>query len=430
MSILRCIECNNTYDDNQVIYSCQKCGDLLEVIYDYDKIINQPNFDNWKNLPLSVWRYHNFLPIKTEEKISLNEGGTGLHNTSKLAAFLGIEKLFIKNEGENPTGSFKDRGMTIAVSKARNLGSSVIICASTGNTSASLAAYGARGGMKRIVLIPSGKVAYGKLSQAMMCGAQVLQIRGNFDESLDMVMQISSRFKNIYLVNSINPFRIEGQKTLGFEIVEQLGDVPDWIIMPVGNAGNISAVWKGLNEFKQLGYINKLPKMVGVQAAGSSPIVDAFLKHEMKIENVKKPDTVATAIRIGAPVSWKKALRSIYDSGGTSLKVSDKDILDSQINLARLEGLFVEPASASPIAALKKLIANGTIQRDESVVCVATGHGLKDPEVMNNIFEKPIELDANIEKITTALNPDDTKLDVDELNPVITHKSNSLNNEE
>ena len=357
MSILRCIECNNTYDDNQVIYSCQKCGDLLEVIYDYDKIINQPNFDNWKNLPLSVWRYHNFLPIKTEEKISLNEGGTGLHNTSKLAAFLGIEKLFIKNEGENPTGSFKDRGMTIAVSKARNLGSSVIICASTGNTSASLAAYGARGGMKRIVLIPSGKVAYGKLSQAMMCGAQVLQIRGNFDESLDMVMQISSRFKNIYLVNSINPFRIEGQKTLGFEIVEQLGDVPDWIIMPVGNAGNISAVWKGLNEFKQLGYINKLPKMVGVQAAGSSPIVDAFLKHEMKIENVKKPDTVATAIRIGAPVSWKNALRSIYDSGGTSLKVSDKDILDSQMNLARLEGLFVEPASASPIAALKKLIA-------------------------------------------------------------------------
>ncbi|MEE8113965.1 MAG: threonine synthase [Nitrososphaerales archaeon] len=402
---LKCFECSKTYDLDTIIYTCIDCGGLLEVVYDKGELLaNGEKEEAWKGLPLSVWKYYPFLPIaKASSKVTLNEGGTALHITEKLSAFLGLSELFIKNEGGNPTGSFKDRGMTITVTKARELGASTVICASTGNTSASLSAYGARGGLKRIVLIPTGKVAYGKLSQAMMCGANVIQVQGNFDNALEVVMELSRRHSDIYLVNSINPFRIEGQKTLGYEMVDQLGGVPDWVIMPVGNAGNISAVWKGLLEFREMGFIDRLPKMVGVQAEGSSPVVNAFESGGERIENLKRPETVATAIRIGAPVSWKKAIRAMADSGGTAMKVSDDEILAAQGSLARLEGIFVEPASASPVAALKKLIRNGTIARDERVVCVATGHGLKDPEIISRFYEKPIEVPAKIDAIEEIL---------------------------
>ncbi|KON33940.1 MAG: threonine synthase [miscellaneous Crenarchaeota group-6 archaeon AD8-1] len=405
MAYQECINCKNKYDIDEIIYFCKRCGDLLEIKYDYRKIITELNKSNWENAPLSVWRYRDFMPVKDFAKIvSLQEGGTGLHHSRHLSKILGISQLFVKNEGENPTGSFKDRGMTVGVTKAVELGVKSVICASTGNTSASLAAYAARAGLKCIVLIPSGKIAYGKLSQAMIYGANVIQVQGNFDESLEIVLKLSEKYKNIYLLNSINPFRIEGQKSLGFEICDQLNlKTPDRIIVPVGNAGNISAIWKGIKEFRKLGFLEKLPKMTGIQAEGSAPIANAVKNGKDTIIPVDNPETVATAIRIGAPVSWKKALTAIKESNGTAETVSDEEILEAQKLLAQTEGLFVEPASASSIAGLKKLIEKGIIDKDERVVCVTTGHGLKDPDTAVKISKKPIEVKANIEAIEEVL---------------------------
>jgi len=401
---LKCISCSREYQIDEMIYYCKSCNDLLEVVYDKLELEKKANSSDWRKLPLSVWRYHPFLPFKDgSTRVTINEGGTGLHRCERLGAFLGLKTIYIKNEGENPTGSFKDRGMTVGVSKALELGVSSVICASTGNTSASLAAYAARAGLKRIVLIPSGKVAYGKLAQAMMCGAQVVQVKGNFDEALEMVMDLAERFKDVYLLNSVNPFRLEGQKTLAFEVCEQLGHVPDWIVVPVGNAGNISAIWKGLQEFKSLGYINKLPRMVGVQAAGAAPIAEAFEKGSSEITFVDKPETIATAIRIGFPQSWKKALKAIRESNGLATKVTDEEILSAQGSMAKLEGIFVEPASATPVASVRNLVRNGTINKDDEVVCVATGHGLKDPDVITKFFEKPVEVEADIKALERTL---------------------------
>src|SRR4030042_14640 len=274
MTHQECINCGAKYGVNEIVYFCRKCGDLLEVKYDFEELSKKLEKSNWRNVPLSVWRYRDFMPIDDISKIvSLNEGGTGLHSCHRLGKQLGLPQLWVKNEGENPTGSFKDRGMTVGVSKANELGAKNVICASTGNTSASLAAYAAKAGMRCTVLIPSGKIAYGKLAQAMIYGAKVLQIRGNFDQSLDMVLKLAENHPSIYLLNSINPFRVEGQKSLGFEICDQLdNESPDRVVVPVGNAGNISAIWKGFTEFHSLGLIRKLPKMTGIQAAGSAPI--------------------------------------------------------------------------------------------------------------------------------------------------------------
>jgi threonine synthase len=405
MTYQECISCGKKYDIDKIIYFCKKCGDLLEIKYDYNKIAEEISKSNWQNVPLSVWRYRDFMPVKDFSKIvSLQEGGTGFHHSQKLSKIVGVRQLYVKNEGENPTGSFKDRGMTVGVTKAVELGIKSVICASTGNTSASLAAYAARAGLECTVLIPSGKIAYGKLSQAMIYGAKVIQVEGNFDESLDIVLKLSEKYKSMYLLNSINPFRIEGQKSLGFEICDQLNqETPDRIIVPVGNAGNISAIWKGLKEFHKLGFLNKLPKMTGIQAAGSAPIVQAVKKGSDTIVPVDSPETVATAIRIGAPVSWKKALKAIRESNGTAEMVTDEEILDAQKLLAQKEGLFVEPASASSIAGLKKLIQLGVVDKDEHVVCVTTGHGLKDPDTAVKMSKKPIEVKAQIEAIEKVL---------------------------
>jgi threonine synthase len=377
----------------------------LEVRYDFKELARKLKTSNWSNIPLSVWRYRDFMPISDISKIvSLNEGGTGLHSCHKLGKHLGLLQLYVKNEGENPTGSFKDRGMTVGVSKAAELGVKNVICASTGNTSASLAAYAAKAGMQCTVLIPSGKIAYGKLAQAMIYGAKVFQVRGNFDESLDMVLQLAEKHRSIYLLNSINPFRVEGQKSLGFEICDQLdGQAPDRIIVPVGNAGNISAIWKGITEYYALGFIKKLPKMTGIQAAGSAPIAHMIKTGKTEMEPVVSPETVATAIRIGAPVSWKKAVNAIRNSGGTAETVTDDEILAAQKLLARVEGIFVEPASASSIAGLIKLVNNGIVDTGERVVCVTTGHGLKDPDTAVKMSEKPIEVEAEMRAIEDAL---------------------------
>jgi threonine synthase len=405
MTHQECINCGSKYPTDEILYFCRKCGDILEIKLDYDLTKDMLKKSGWKKTPLSVWRYRDLMPITDPTRIvTLGEGGTGLHRCKRLGEALGLKEFYVKNEGENPTGSFKDRGMTVGVTKAFELGVKSVICASTGNTSASLAAYAAKAGLACTVLIPAGKIAYGKLAQAIIYGAKVIQVRGNFDQALDIVFKLSEKHRNIYLLNSINPFRIEGQKSLGYEICEQLDNrSPDRVVVPVGNAGNISAIWKGFTEFHNLGFVKTLPKMTGIQAEGAAPIAEAIKTGSKEIKPVAKPETIATAIRIGAPVSWKKAVNAIRDSGGTAETVTDDEILDAQKILSRLEGLFVEPASASSIAGLKKLVESGTIDKDECVVCVTTGHGLKDPDTAIKMSEKPLEVDAEVAAIEHAL---------------------------
>ena len=399
-----CINCGEEHEADEIVYFCRRCGDLLEIEYDYEEMAERLERSDWRSLPLSVWRYRDFLPIRDLSKVvSLNEGGTGLHLCSRLAKVIGLKRVYVKNEGENPTGSFKDRGMTVGVTKALELNMKTVICASTGNTSASLAAYAAKAGLRCIVLVPSGKIAYGKLVQALAYGAEIVQVRGNFDQALRTVIELSERHGEVYLLNSINPYRLEGQKSLAYEVCDQLGGrAPDRVVLPVGNAGNISALWKGFTEFYRLGLVDSLPRMVGVQAEGASPIAQAIKRGSNVVTPVESPETVATAIRIGAPVSWKKALRAIRDSDGTAETVTDEEILEAQSMLARCEGLFVEPASASSIAGLKNMVELGEIDRDETVVCVATGHGLKDPDVMRRVG-KPLEADADVQSIERLL---------------------------
>jgi threonine synthase len=401
---VQCIGCGAEYPVNEIIYNCERCGDLLEVRVDEKALKEKIETGEWRLRPISVWKYKEFLPVFDETKIvTLREGGTPLYRCERLGKELGVENLYVKNEGANPTGSFKDRGMTVGVSKALELGVKAVVCASTGNTSASLAAYAAKAGLPCIVLIPAGKVALGKLAQAMMYGAIVVGVRDNFDVALQMAVSASKQV-GLYLLNSINPFRIEGQKTAAFEICDQLEwQVPDRVVLPVGNAGNITAYWKGFRELKALGLVEKLPKMVGVQAAGASPIAKAFASNRATIEHVKDPETVATAIRIGNPVNWKRALNALRGSNGTALTVTDDEIIKAQKLLARKEGIFIEPASAASIAGLKKLVENGEVDVDETIVCVATGHGLKDPEAAVRACEEIIEIEPSLEALEKVL---------------------------
>jgi threonine synthase len=397
----KCIGCNSEFPTSEIILKCPKCNDLLDIRYDYDRLASLINTTHWKEKPFSDWRYRELLPINPESRvISLGEGGTGLHTSEHLAHDLNIGTLRIKFEGENPTGSFKDRGMTVGISKAIEVHARMVACASTGNTSASLAAYAGRAGLTCIVLIPTGKIARGKLAQAMAHGARILEIQGNFDDALRTIIEIARRNPSIVLLNSMNPYRIEGQKTLAFEICDQLQfKPPDVVIVPVGNAGNISAIWKGFEEFQRVGLIAKTPRLVGIQAEGAAPIASAFKRKSFEVQNVEHPETIATAIRIGAPASWKKALRAVAESGGLMETVSDQEILRAQRDLARREGIFAEPASASSIAGLRKLVEEKLIDRDEEIVSVITGHGLKDTEIVSKIAEEPVRTELNIEAI-------------------------------
>lgn len=290
----------------------------------------------------------------------------------------GVRNLYVKNEGQNPTGSFKDRGMTVAITRARQLGAKVLVCASTGNTSASLAAYAAKSGMKAAVVVPSGKVAAGKLVQAVAYGVKIVRVEGGFDRALALTREAVATDHSFYLMNSVNPFRLEGQKTVAYEVFEQLGRVPDVVVMPVGNAGNISAAWKGFRELKDWGVSEGLPRMVGVQAAGAAPIAAAVENGANEVKPWKEPETVASAIRIGQPVSWRKALNAIRQSGGMAFAVSDSEIVGARTLLATRGGIFVEAASAVPVAALGRV--RELYGEDATVVCVATGNGLKDQE--------------------------------------------------
>lgn len=317
--------------------------------------------------------YFSYLPIKDKKNIiTLNEGNTPLLRAKNLEEYLDTRaKIYLKYEGLNPTGSFKDRGMTVAVSKAVEDAATAVICASTGNTSASAAAYAAKARLKCVVLIPNGAIAMGKLAQAIAYGAKVIAINGNFDDALNMVREISSK-KPITVVNSINPYRIEGQKTAAFEICDELGDAPDYLAIPVGNAGNITAYWKGFKEYHHLKKTEKLPRMMGFQAAGAAPIVENRI--------IEKPETIATAIRIGNPASWKYAVEAANESGGKIRKVTDEEILEAYKLLASKEGVFVEPASAASFAGIIKMVKENELKNNDTVVAVLTGHGLKDPD--------------------------------------------------
>ena len=345
-------------------------------------------------MPGLLERYRSYLPLTDRTPLlSLSEGSTPLIHAPHLSSELGCE-LYLKYEGLNPTGSFEDRGMVMAVAKAMEDGADTVICASTGNTSAAAAAYAARAGLRCIVLIPDGNIALGKLAQAMAYGARIVAINGNFDVALNLVREISASHP-IALVNSVNPFRLQGQKTAAFEIVDELGSAPDILAIPVGNAGNISAYWMGFREYRSAGRIEALPRMYGFQAAGAAPLARG-------VERVDNPETLATAIRIGAPASAHLARAAVSESGGLFDMVTDDEIMEAQQRVAR-EGVFCEPASAAPVAGLLKRHAAGQLPAGQRIVAVLTGNGLKDPNSAMRHVAAPIAIEAQMERVLESI---------------------------
>jgi threonine synthase len=345
----------------------------------------------WKGV---IETYREYLPVDEHTPVvTLLEGNTPLVEAPYISGQLG-SRILLKYEGLNPTGSFKDRGMTMALSKAVEEGAKAVICASTGNTSASAAAYAARAGIDCAVLIPSKAIALGKLAQALIHGARVIAVEGNFDQALQLVRKISEDHP-IVLVNSLNPYRIEGQKTGSFEICDVLGRAPDYHFIPVGNAGNITAYWKGYREYREAGRVDSLPRMMGWQAEGAAPIVRGHV--------IESPETLATAIRIGNPASWKKAVEAAEESQGKIDMVSDEEILDAYRLLADHEGVFVEPASAASVAGLYKAFRRGELPRGSLVVCILTGHGLKDPDLAVKCVEEPRAVPPSMDTILEKL---------------------------
>jgi threonine synthase len=397
---LSCIECSETFAPfADVRYTCDDCDGLLEVRY-----ADLPTWDDFEG-ERRVWRYSAALPV--DHGVSLPEGGTQLHDVPRLEEEIGVDRLRVKHEGMNPTGSFKDRGMTVGTRVAQKVGVDRLACASTGNTSAALAAYGARGGMETLVLLPQGKVAAGKVAQASLHGARILEVDGNFDSCLDIVQDLAQRGE-AYLLNSLNPFRLEGQKTIGFEILERFyedeGRFPDRIVLPVGNAGNTAALYKAFRELVRSGALapGDVPKLTGVQAEGAAPMVEAI---ENGYEDTKRWDEVetrATAIRIGNPVNAPKALPGIRNTGGTAVAVSDERITEAQRDLAE-QGIGVEPASAASVAGLRKLRLAGEVDPGEDVVCLTTGHLLKDPDAAAEAGADPEPVPNDTDKVLDHL---------------------------
>ncbi|WP_336035766.1 threonine synthase [Halobacterium yunchengense] len=396
---LACVECGATvapFDD--VVYRCPDCDGLLEARYaDY------PTFDDFDGS--GVWRYAAALPF--DEGVSIREGDTPLYEVPDVAAAADVADVRVKHEGANPTGSFKDRGMTVGVKVADRLGVDRLACASTGNTSAALAAYGARADTPVLVLLPAGKVAAGKVAQAALHGARICEVDGNFDDCLDVVAELADRGE-AYLLNSLNPFRLEGQKTIGLEVLEQslaaTGEWPDRVVLPVGNAGNTAALYKCFRELVAAGAMDEteVPKLTGVQAAGAAPLVEAVEAGRDHVERWDDVETKATAIRIGNPVNAPKALPGIYETGGTAVAVSDDQITAAQRTLAE-DGVGVEPASAASVAGLLELRERGAVGADERVVCLTTGHLLKDPDAAADAGGEPTPVPADADGVLDAL---------------------------
>lgn len=374
---------------DEVIYTSPVSGSLLEIQFPAPAQDGPALRKLWRerrmsNHPLDrsgVWRYREFLPFWPDfaHVVTLSEGNTPILDAPAAAAYAGLDSLAFKHQGYNPTGSFKDNGMTCGVAQARHLGMTRVACVSTGNTSASMAAYASAGGLQPIIFIPNGNIAYGKLAQALEYGARTLQVDANFDQILALVRTLAEKL-GIYLLNSINPFRIEGQKTIMVEMMDQLDwQPPDWVVLPGGNLGNTAAFGKGLREMLAWGLIGHSPRLAVVQAEGASPFYDLFGSGGCTFTPNPHPETLATAIKIGDPVSWPKALHEVYKSGGTVEKVTEQEIADAKAVIGRC-GIGCEPASAATLAGIRKMVADGRIQRGQKVVAILTGHVLKDPD--------------------------------------------------
>src|SRR6185369_16271626 len=392
MFIQRCItpDCRADYKIDDRLYVCPRCGGLLDIERTDASAIDPAALrELWRARLTSrdardrsgVWRFREFLPFNDEDPIvTLAEGNTPLYDAPRSADYCGLRQLQLKHQGNNPTGSFKDTGMTVAVTQVRKLGARLVACASTGNTAASLAAYAARANLVCAIIVPSGQVSHAKLAQALDYGAKVLEIDGNFDTCMSFIRELSED-SAVYLVNSINPFRIEGQKTVAFELAEQLEwRVPDHLVVPGGNLGNSSAFGKGFRELLQSGLIDRQPKITVVQAVGAAPFARLYSEHDdSNLINEPDPKTLASAIKIGAPVSWRKALRAVHETGGSVITVTEQEIADAKAMIGR-DGIGCEPASATTVAGMRKLVAEGVIKADETVVGVLTGHLLKDTD--------------------------------------------------
>tara|TARA_Y100001970_G_scaffold212330_1_gene259296 strand:+ start:7684 stop:9012 length:1329 start_codon:yes stop_codon:yes gene_type:complete len=419
---LECVICGATYSGLELRYRCE-CSGTLDVIHDLSKCeLTREELDRRlgsKN-PLDksgVWRFRELilpLPESILEQIAATrgEGSTHLYETPTLAEKIGLENLWLKHEGENPTGSFKDRGMTVGITLAKHIGMSAVACASTGNTSASMASYAALSGLNGIVFIPEGKIAFGKLSQALAYGAKTIQIEGDFDDAMALVQEVCDT-EGIYLVNSINPFRIEGQKAIGFEILQDLDwEIPDWIVLPGGNLGNNTAISKGLLELYEVGIIDALPRLAVIQAEGANPLYTAWNSGEEM--NPIKAETIASAIKIGSPVSWRKSMRGLNKLKGIVTEVSDNQIMDAKA-MVDADGIGAEPASCATVAGIKRLVSEGIIKPNEKVVGVLTGHVLKDPKIVVSYHMNEL---PNINS-KRANAPIRTSADIDEIRRVI-----------
>lgn len=433
---LHCIEedCGARHSILERIYTCPRCGGLLDVAYEFKLPASADDmktaFAARKASPSEldqsgVWRFRELLAFASDpsQVVTLREGNTPLYTAQRSARFAGIDSLRFKHQGMNPTGSFKDNGMTTGVTQARALQASAVACASTGNTSASMAAYAARASMRAFVFIPSGQVAYGKLSQSLEYGARVVEIEGNFDDAMRVVREMAEE-TDLYLLNSINPFRLEGQKAIAIELMEQLDwRAPDWIIVPGGNLGNSSAIGKALYELYSLGFISRLPRLAVIQAERASPFYDLFASADRQsLKAFARPETLATAIRIGNPVSWKKALRALVWTDGVVERVTEQELADAKAVIGS-DGIGCEPASAATLAGLRRLVAGNQIAKDAEVVAILTGNLMKDSgytisyhteklaletdggrqEIKSNFANRPVRVEADKEKIKKLL---------------------------
>jgi threonine synthase len=399
---LYCIVCGRTCGELESSTRCPSCGKPLAVRYDYTHIRSRLNRYSLKTSPIKALKYLDFYPIlNLDLVVSLDEGGTPLYPSRRLAGEFGLKRLYIKNEGLNPTGVFKDRGTLVEITKAKEQGAKAICVASTGNMAGSVAAYASVAGLPCYVAVPEG-TPIGKMSQALSYGARVLQVRGTYDDAAGLTVQMSQRYR-FYLAGDY-AFRVEGQKSAAFEIVEQLEwQAPSVVIVPMGCGTNLAALWKGFKEFYELGLISSLPRMIGVQPVGCEPIVAAFNQGRDEIVPVKKPESVASALMAGDPLDGLKALAALRESGGCALSLTDDEILQAQQQIARQESIFVEPSGAIPVGALIPLLTSGRVRADESIVCLATGNGLKDPKAALRVLPSPATIDPSIQEVEKFL---------------------------
>lgn len=414
LHVQRCIEpdCRAEFDLDDRLYVCSRCGGLLDI--ERREEVDVSSFkDLWLKRRSSldardrsgVWRFREFLPFADDiNVISLSEGNTPLYDAPRAADYCQLQQLKLKHQGCNPTGSFKDTGMTAAVTQARKLGARLVVCASTGNTAASLAAYAARADLLCAIIVPGGQVSHAKVAQALDYGARVLEIDGNFDTCMNVIRELAED-PSVYLVNSINPFRIEGQKTVTFELAEQLEwRVPDHLVLPGGNLGNSSAFGKGFRELLSSGLIDRQPKITVIQAEGAAPFARFYAGDgRYRFANEEYPETLASAIRIGAPVSWQKAWRAVNETGGKVITVSEQEIADAKAIIGR-DGIGCEPASATTVAGIRKLVADGSIKKDETVVAVLTGHVLKDTDYVIKYHNQSLVAPDGVQLISTFAN--------------------------